>query len=264
METPIANRLLALRLLLATLAVSGALLGPIAPASAQSGDTSAVAINTKDGTDIFRFAFQIRRTMNDVVDQSNAAVAYASCTECTALAISFQVVLVMADASTVTPENLALAVNQECELCAVAAFAYQFVLGTDGPVRFSPEGQQLINDLRAQIAALGDADLSDADLQLALDDIAAQLSDVLDNELDAVGAPDAPPASEGGTPTATATTPPTETAATTPTSTLTPTSTSTVSPTSTPATTSTAVPPTATATAPPATATATVPPQETP
>ena len=43
------------------------------------GDNAAVAINTRDGSSLFRLAFKIRRVAGDIVDNQNAAVAYARC-----------------------------------------------------------------------------------------------------------------------------------------------------------------------------------------
>jgi hypothetical protein len=120
------------------------------------GDTAAIAINTKDGSDIFRIAFAIKRAMGDVVDNGNAAVAFASCTDCETVAVSIQVVLMMNDPSVVTPTNLAIAINQECTLCVTLASAYQVILTTDGPVRFTPAGLHEIAAIRRGLDDRGD------------------------------------------------------------------------------------------------------------
>lgn len=41
-----------------------------APVAAAAQDNAAVAINQKDGSSLFKFAFDVRRVMNGVVDQS--------------------------------------------------------------------------------------------------------------------------------------------------------------------------------------------------
>lgn len=222
------------RSLLATLALCLAFAAPATPAVA--GDTSAVAVNTKDGTSLFKFAFQVRKTMGDVVDETNTAVAYNSCTGCRTVAISFQVVLVMADASTITPQNVAIAINENCDLCDAAAFAYQFIVGTDGPVRFTKDGQLGLKELRKRLAGLADAGLSDADLATELGDIASRLSGILTNELDAAGVPQHPDQHEGSTPT------PAPTETDTPTETPTADATVTQTPTETPEATATETP----------------------
>lgn len=165
--------------------------GAAAPAPARAqGDTVAVAINTRDGTDLFKFAFNIRRVMQDTVDQSNAAVAYASCEACRTVAISLQIVLVMGDPETVTPENLALAINQDCVYCDTAAFAYQFVLGGDGLMRFTSDALTQLQDLRRRIAALKDSGLTDAEIQVELDKAADEIREILRTGIQPVGPTD--------------------------------------------------------------------------
>jgi ABC-type glycerol-3-phosphate transport system substrate-binding protein len=69
---------------IAIMLLAALLLLALAGASATSAvgqDNTAIAINTKDGTDIFKLAFKIARVNQDVVDQSNAAVAFNSCEE---------------------------------------------------------------------------------------------------------------------------------------------------------------------------------------
>src|SRR5437763_2488324 len=79
--------------------------GGAAIALADGGDTSAVAINTKDGSSVFKLAFAIHQVSGSVVDNQNAAVAYSSCTACQTVAISIQVLLISSDVSTFTPPN---------------------------------------------------------------------------------------------------------------------------------------------------------------
>lgn len=201
----------ACRVLSATVAVWLVLLAGAVPgvARADGGDTTAVAINTRDGASIFRLAFQIRRVAGSVVDQQNAAVAFASCAECQTVAIAFQVVLAMGDVDTATPENYAIAINQDCTECTTLAAAYQFVLTTDGAVHFSAEGNQTLAELRRRLLELRDADLSPDEYLAELDAVAAELGRVLDEELELAGPPSASPSpseavspSEGASPVA--------------------------------------------------------------
>ena len=161
--------------------------GIASPAAAQ--DNAAVALNTKDGSSIFRFAFNIHRSMGDVVDNTNAAVAYASCEECTTIAVAMQVILVMGDPEIVTPTNLALALNYECTLCYTMASAYQFVISTDGPVHFTAEGNKTIADLRRQLRDLLESGASIEEMAAQLDVIAEQLAEVLATQMVPAGNP---------------------------------------------------------------------------
>ena len=225
---------------------------PGAPALAQ--DNAAVAVNTKDGSSVFKLAFSIKRTLQPVVENQNAAVAYASCDNCQTVAIAIQVVLVMGDATTVSPENVAIAINENCTACETLASAYQFVLGTGGVVRLSKEGRRQINEIRKALHALGKGDLSIEEIQAQVGELTQQLHDVFTTELVAVG-PDeiegsqengrdssAPDASatpeESATPEVTRTSAPSPEATATPTPTATPTAspepTVTATPTATP------------------------------
>jgi putative peptide zinc metalloprotease protein len=153
------------------------------------GDTAAIAINTKDGADIFRIAFAIKRAMGDVVDNGNAAVAYASCTDCQTVAVSIQVVLLMNDPSVVTPTNLAIAINEECTLCETLASAYQVILSTDGPVRFTAEGHREIAAIRRELLAMRHAGLTIEEILIRLDGLMDRFFRVLMEEMVDTGPP---------------------------------------------------------------------------
>jgi putative peptide zinc metalloprotease protein len=154
------------------------------------GDTTAIAINTKDGKDIFRIAFAIKRAMGDVVDNTNAAVAFASCTDCQTVAVSIQVVLMMNDPSIVTPTNLAIAINQECTLCETLASAYQAILTTDGPVKFTPEGRQEIATISRELRAMRHTGSTIAEILTRLDELMDRFFRVLMEEIVEVGPPE--------------------------------------------------------------------------
>ena len=207
----------------------------VRPADARAEDTAAVAINTKDGSSLFRLAFSIQRAAGAVVDNQNAAVAYASCSDCQTVAISIQVVFAIGDANVVTTENYAIAVNQQCTMCETLASAYQFVFGTGGPVHFTAEGNQAIAQLRREFQQLRQEseNLTIAEIQARVDALLDRLYEVLKTEL--VKAGDAPPprTNEQGTQQGTATTP-TSPGETTPTTTeTTPTATTETTPTET-------------------------------
>jgi putative peptide zinc metalloprotease protein len=186
------------------------------PASAQGGgDNTAIAINTKDGATVFKVAFAIRHVMNGVVDQGNAAVAVASCTECTTVAIAIEIVLVESNPTVVTPTNLAFAYNDQCSLCLTVADAYQFVLGTGGPVHFDAEGNQTLADIRHELEQLKHENLTLAELQARLESMIARIRDVLANHLVVNGPPKETEQQTTSTATTPSTTAPTTTEQTT-------------------------------------------------
>jgi putative peptide zinc metalloprotease protein len=77
-------------------------------------------------------AFALVWADGDEVLNVNEAHAYASCSDCVAVAVAFQVVLVMDDARVVVPQNLAVAANYDCYQCITAAIASQLVLSLPG------------------------------------------------------------------------------------------------------------------------------------
>ena len=148
------------------------------------GDNLALAVNTKDGSSVVRFAFQVRRVMNSVVDETNAAVAVASCEDCQTVAVAIQIVLIVNDPDVASPTNLALAYNVECTSCETLASAYQYVFTTGGQVMFSPEGWTQIMEIRRAVAELLRDDSLDIEtIQAELDVLMDQLSEVLIAEL---------------------------------------------------------------------------------
>jgi len=195
----------------------------VRPQAAQAQDNAAVAINTKDGTSIFRVAFKIAHVNKEVVDSTNAAVAWASCTDCEAVAIAFQVVLIFGDPEVATPTNIALAVNWECEACVAFASAFQWVLTTDGAVHFTAEGNRMLAEVRTRLHELGKMEGLTLDQLLAeLQAISDIVRNVLQNEMVSPGPAEEPtPPPPPPAPPETTTTEPTETT-TEPTTTTTP------------------------------------------
>ena len=168
------------------LAVAG---GP-APAAAADDvpgteDNAAVAVNTEDGASVFRLAFSVVMVANGVVDQTNAAYALARCSDCQTVALAFQVVLVIGDAAVVTPENTAVAYNDQCSECLTYASATQIVLGFDGPVRFTAEGRQRLAALYSSLKDLEEqvGSLSASELNAAVAAAKAELVSILSTEL---------------------------------------------------------------------------------
>ena len=168
-----------------------ALFMPLAQAQTPQGDNVALAENTKDNSTIFDLSFNIRRVMAGAVDIDNAAVAVSSCESCRTIALAIQVVMIFSDPDVVTTDNLALALNVECSSCETMALAYQYVLTTGGPVHFTPEGQQAINDILSQIRELAkdSDDMTLEEIHAAVDPLVDDLYAVVDNELVAAGQP---------------------------------------------------------------------------
>ncbi|GCD92356.1 hypothetical protein [Nocardioides sp. LS1] len=163
------------------------------------GDTQALAVNTTDDTVTYDVAFAIVWADGDTVNNTNEAYAIASCTNCAAVAVAFQVVMIVGDADVVVPENVSAAVNYNCVQCLTYALATQLVVTLDGPL--SDAGMAQLADLWAQIAEFGShlADIPLADLQDALAGYEQQILDIVAADPAAVPAPGADPSDPGAT-----------------------------------------------------------------
>jgi hypothetical protein len=189
-----------------------------------SPDNAAVAVNTRDDSSRFKLSFKVTRTNSDTVDSTNAAVAVGSCTNCETTAIAIQAVIAWGDPSIVSPTNLALAVNINCNLCITYADARQIVITTDSVPKFSAEGNQRIAAIRRELQQLRREDFTIEQLHARIDELSAELADVIADEFLAASvaasespSPSASPTADStSTPSPEATAPPTSTAQATP------------------------------------------------
>ena len=157
---------------------------PAGGAQAASTANIATAFNEIDETQVFDFAWDVSRQRgDDPVLHENSAVAHASCFNCDATAIAFQIVLVAGSPDTVVPKNIAEALNFECTACAAVAEARQFVRVIPQRVRFTGAGRATLSDVQADLEALETQDLAPLDLHLAVEAQEARVRDVLNNEL---------------------------------------------------------------------------------
>jgi putative peptide zinc metalloprotease protein len=93
------------------------------------GDTQALAVNDTDGSVVYDVSYALVTVTDGApVTSSNTAYALASCTACTTVAVSFQVVLVVGHSSIVAPVNAAVAANGACVRCLTTAMAVQLVV----------------------------------------------------------------------------------------------------------------------------------------
>jgi putative peptide zinc metalloprotease protein len=168
------------RRLLAPLATVIMLFATAAPAFA---DNSAVAVNTKNNSTVFDLSFKIEQIAGAIVNPVNTALAYASCTSCTTVAIAVDIVFVIGSPTTYTPTNQAIAVNYLCVQCNTLASAYQFVIQAPGPLEFTEEGRRQIREIEKALARLRKENLTIPELNARVNDLMAQLKTVLATQL---------------------------------------------------------------------------------
>jgi putative peptide zinc metalloprotease protein len=174
------RRLAALLAVIACVAPLGA---AQAAGEARPQDNFALAVTQTDGQRAFDFSWSLLRQRAGAVDSENHARAITSCAGCRAVAIAFQVVLVVGRPATLTPKNVAEAANDHSDSSLAYAGAKQIVWVVDRPVRFTPDGRRELNDVRGDIRGLERQDLTADQLAAALDADKARVIAVLQNEL---------------------------------------------------------------------------------
>ncbi|MDQ0731152.1 hypothetical protein [Arthrobacter sp. B1I2] len=124
------------------------------PAAPAGDGNQALAVNTTDGSVQYSVAFALVWAEDgEPVTTTNEAYAFASCTGCAAVAVGFQVVLVVGQTDVIVPQNLSAAANYNCLDCLAYALASQLVLTLDGPL--DAASRQQLEALWAQIAEYG-------------------------------------------------------------------------------------------------------------
>jgi putative peptide zinc metalloprotease protein len=170
---------------------------PLAP---DAGDNQALAVNTTDGTVVYDTAFALV-WVEDGADARNVneAYAFASCRGCAAVAVAFQVVLVVGENHLAAPQNLSGALNHDCVNCLTYALAKQLFVTLDRPL--SQAARSELDAVWAQIAAFGRSlrRVPLAEVAARLDDFERQILDVLERD-GAVSGTVEPATTPGGTP----------------------------------------------------------------
>jgi putative peptide zinc metalloprotease protein len=120
------------------------------PSAPRPGDSQAVAVGTKDGGVTYNVAYSLVTVKDGApVNNTNSAFAFANCTACTTVAVSFQVVLIIGQSNTIAPVNAAGALNVNCPACITTAIADQIVVTLK-----SQPSDELVAKLRAALEKL--------------------------------------------------------------------------------------------------------------
>ena len=140
------------------------------PLKPGKGDNQALAVNTEDDTILYDIAFALVWVTDDSPAlQKNESYALASCSNCAAVSIAFQVVLVTGNNHVAAPQNIAAAVNYNCANCLTYALATQLFVTLDGPLSegATREIAALWQEIATFGANIGDVPLSEIQDRLA-------------------------------------------------------------------------------------------------
>ncbi|MGI8856252.1 MAG: hypothetical protein ACR2JW_10910 [Thermomicrobiales bacterium] len=122
---------------------------------------------------------QLNRIPGDTVEPQNDAEAYGSCTDCQTFAVALQIDLRSRTATTVAPQNVAVALNVKCTRCTTVADAYQYVVPVDDPMQVPDNVKDLINQMQQQLNAVAhDKDETVGDAEAKINAVIAQFKDL--------------------------------------------------------------------------------------
>jgi hypothetical protein len=122
---------------------------------------------------------QLNHIPGDNVQPVNYAQAIGSCTNCQTFAVALQIDLRSRTATTVAPQNAAVALNVKCTGCTTVADAYQYVVPVDDPTQVPDNVRDLINQMQQQLnASAHDKDETAADAEAKINAIIAQFNDL--------------------------------------------------------------------------------------
>lgn len=141
-------------------------------------------INRQDGNLRHKGRIAIAEEADGVVDNTNLALAFASCTDCRTAAAAIQVIVLEAQASDVRPANAAVAVNANCLRCQTYAYAKQVMLSPFHAVTISDAARAQLKALDRRVDELVASSLAFPDLSAQLNAITAEVVAIVQGEVD--------------------------------------------------------------------------------
>ena len=109
----------------------------------------------------------------------NRAEAFASCTGCSTFAVALQVAFIRRDATTIAPENVAIALNVQCTGCFTSARAVQYVFQVDDPQVIPDRDEQLLQRIDAELQAIRQTPgITPQDANSRIDAVLAEFQDL--------------------------------------------------------------------------------------
>jgi putative peptide zinc metalloprotease protein len=143
------------------------------PAGGGGGDNIVQVINQADNQLRVAGHIQLDRIPGPNAQPVNLADAVSTCTNCQTLAVALQVALISTSAQIVIPQNAAVAVNANCTHCTTVALAYQYDISVSDPTQVPSEVNQLMAQLKQELAAI------QSDPTLTLDEALARVQVVI-------------------------------------------------------------------------------------
>jgi hypothetical protein len=115
-----------------------------------------IVTNRRDERMRFRGNIDLSRNPGEEASPVNFAGAVGSCTDCQTYAIALQIALIGWDATTIMPQNQAIALNYMCTRgCHTVAHAIQFVVQVDDPREMPDHVRDAAREMERELREIG-------------------------------------------------------------------------------------------------------------
>jgi putative peptide zinc metalloprotease protein len=147
------------------------------------GHNTVNAVNRVDNRLLVRGRVELDHIPGPTAAPVNEADAFGSCTGCQTLSVGLQVALISKDASSITPQNFASAINYQCTNCVTVARALQYVVQVDDPTQTPDDVQSLVRQMQDELQSLSqDRSVTQAaQAEAVINNVIAQFSELTQN-----------------------------------------------------------------------------------
>jgi hypothetical protein len=146
------------------------------------GRNQVIVHNQSDDKLLMRGRVDLQHVPGRYVAPVNYAEAEGSCMNCQTLAIALQIDLISTTATTIAPENVAVALNLHCTGCFTSARALQYVIQVDDPTEVPDRARDLVQTMNRELSVVQHSpQMTVAEAQSRIDAVVAQFRDLAAN-----------------------------------------------------------------------------------
>jgi putative peptide zinc metalloprotease protein len=150
--------------------------------SSQGGRNEVIVHNQSDGKLLMRGRVDLEHLPGRSVAPENYAEAVGSCVRCQTLAVALQIDLISRNATTIAPQNAAVALNLHCTGCFTSARALQYVIQVDDPTEVPERATELVQTMNRELRSVQHSrHITVTEAQSKIDAVVAQFRDLAVN-----------------------------------------------------------------------------------
>jgi hypothetical protein len=150
--------------------------------SSQGGRNEVIVHNQSDGKLLMRGRVDLEHLPGRNAAPENYAEAVGSCMHCQTLAVALQIDLISRNATTIAPQNAAVALNLHCTGCFTSARAIQYVIQVDDPTEAPERATELVQTMNRELRSVQHRrHITVTEAQSRIDTVVAQFRDLAGN-----------------------------------------------------------------------------------